>query len=218
MSRKVCPEISLVKGFVTRDYEYLEFSRNVRCHNISLQTCDPQVCNQRSLTPEIGVWPSVRSALIRFGNFSARKAHQMIIVSLFPYIHRYINTLRPRQNGRHFEDDIFKRIFLNENVIIFFQILLNFAPKGPICNTSALDQIMAWRRSGDKPLFEPMMGNLTDAYMSRSAQWVNSFAPGRCDNNFKSIIFKLIKIHDIVVWAFAVKWFSCECHGISLRS
>ena len=27
-----------------------------------------------------------------------------------------LNTLRPRQNGRHFADDIFKWIFLNENV------------------------------------------------------------------------------------------------------
>ena len=27
-----------------------------------------------------------------------------------------INTLRPRQNGRHFPDDIFKCIFLNENI------------------------------------------------------------------------------------------------------
>ena len=26
------------------------------------------------------------------------------------------NSLRPRQNGRHFTDDTFKRIFLNENV------------------------------------------------------------------------------------------------------
>ena len=28
----------------------------------------------------------------------------------------YVNTLRPRQNGRHFPDDIFTCIFLNENV------------------------------------------------------------------------------------------------------
>ena len=28
----------------------------------------------------------------------------------------FINTLRPRQDGRHFPDDIFKCIFLNENV------------------------------------------------------------------------------------------------------
>ena len=34
---------------------------------------------------------------------------------------------------------------------------------------SALVQIMAWRRSGDKPLSEPMMVYLTDAYMRHSA-------------------------------------------------
>ena len=30
-----------------------------------------------------------------------------------------LNTLRPRQNGRHFADDIFKCIFLNENEYSF---------------------------------------------------------------------------------------------------
>ena len=43
-----------------------------------------------------------------------------------------LNTLRPRQNGRHFEDDIFKCIFLNENVWISIDIPLKFVPKGPI--------------------------------------------------------------------------------------
>ena len=32
------------------------------------------------------------------------------------------NTLRPRQNERHFADDIFKRIFLNENIWILIKI------------------------------------------------------------------------------------------------
>ena len=27
-----------------------------------------------------------------------------------------VNSLRPRQNGRHFADDVFKCIFLNENL------------------------------------------------------------------------------------------------------
>ena len=49
-----------------------------------------------------------------------------------------LNTLRPRQNGRHFADDTFKRIFLNENVIILIKISLKFAPKGPINNVPAL--------------------------------------------------------------------------------
>ena len=70
------------------------------------------------------------------------------------------NTLRPRQNGRHFADDIFKRIFLNENVRISIKISLKFVPKGRIDNIPALVQIMAWRRAGDKPLSEPMMVSL----------------------------------------------------------
>ena len=67
------------------------------------------------------------------------------------------NTLRPRQNGRHFADDIFKCIFLNENVWIPIKISMKFVPKGPINNIPALVQIIAWRRPGNKPLSEPMM-------------------------------------------------------------
>ena len=40
-----------------------------------------------------------------------------------------INTLRPRQNGRHFPDDIFKCIFVNENIWISINITLKFVPK-----------------------------------------------------------------------------------------
>ena len=66
-----------------------------------------------------------------------------------------LNTLRPRQNGRHFADNTFKRIFLNENARILIMISMKFVPKGPINNNPALVQIMAWRRLGDKPLSEP---------------------------------------------------------------
>ena len=40
------------------------------------------------------------------------------------------------------------------------KISLNFVPKGPINNISALVHIMAWRRPGDKPLSESMMLSL----------------------------------------------------------
>ena len=81
-----------------------------------------------------------------------------IPIKYAPHIQKcIINTLRPRQNGRRFADDTFKRIFLNENVLIFIKISLKFVPKGPITNNPVLVQIMAWRRSGDKPLSEPMM-------------------------------------------------------------
>ena len=49
-----------------------------------------------------------------------------------------VNTLRPRQNGRHFADDIFKCIFLNENEWSLFMISLKFVPKVRINNIPAL--------------------------------------------------------------------------------
>ena len=87
---------------------------------------------------------------------------------------RTINTLRPRQNGRRFADDTFKCIFLNENVRISIKISLKFVPKGPINNNPALVQIMAWRRSGDKPLSEPMMVSLLTHLCVTRPQWVNN--------------------------------------------
>ena len=56
-----------------------------------------------------------------------------------------------------FPDDIFKCLFLNENVWITIKILLNFVPQGPIYNIPEFVQIMAWRRPGGKPLSEPML-------------------------------------------------------------
>ena len=49
-----------------------------------------------------------------------------------------VNTLRPRQNGRHFTDAIFKCILLNENVLISIKISLKFVPKSQINNIPAL--------------------------------------------------------------------------------
>ena len=71
-----------------------------------------------------------------------------------------LNTLRPKQNGRHFADDTFKPIFLNENIRISNKISLKFVPKVPINNIPALVQIMAWRRPGHKPLSEPTIVSL----------------------------------------------------------
>ena len=84
------------------------------------------------------------------------------------------HSLRPIQSGRHFPDDIFKCIFLNENVSISMKISLNFVPNDSI-NNPALVQIMAWRRSGDKPLSEPMMVNLLTHICVTRPQWVKVF-------------------------------------------
>ena len=83
-----------------------------------------------------------------------------------------INTLRPRQDGYHFPDDVFKCIFLNENAWILIKISLRFVPKGPINNIPAFVQIMAWRRPGDKPLSESMMVKLPTHICITRPQWV----------------------------------------------
>ena len=85
----------------------------------------------------------------------------------------YFNTLRPRRNEQHFADDILKRIFFNENVWISIKISLKFVPKGPINNITALVQIMAWCRSGDKPLSEPMVVSLPTHICVTRPKWVN---------------------------------------------
>ena len=61
-------------------------------------------------------------------------------------------------NGRHFPDDIFKCIFLIENVLISINISLKFVPKGQINNI---------------PLSEPRMESLLTHICVVRPQWVN---------------------------------------------
>ena len=84
----------------------------------------------------------------------------------------YINTLRTRQDGRRFPDDIFEWIFLNENLWISIEISLKFVARGPINNIPALVQKMVWRRPGDRPLSEPIMVNLLTHICVTRPQWV----------------------------------------------
>ena len=69
----------------------------------------------------------------------------------------FLNTLRLRQNGHHFADDLFKLIFFKENCCIFIEISLKYITNGPIYNNPALVQIMAWSQTVGKPLSEPIM-------------------------------------------------------------
>ena len=88
-----------------------------------------------------------------------------------------LNTWRPRQNGRHFADNVFKCIYLNENVWILLKISLKFVPKGPVNNIPSLVQVMAWCRPGNKPLSEPMMVSLLTHICVAWPQWVKDIHP-----------------------------------------
>ena len=86
-----------------------------------------------------------------------------------PRIVHAVNTLRASKMAAVFADNIYKCIFLTENVLISLNISRKFVLEIPINNIPALVQIMAWRPPNDKPLTEPMMVYLTDAYMRHSA-------------------------------------------------
>ena len=83
-----------------------------------------------------------------------------------------LKHLRPRQNCHHFADDIFKCIFLNEDVCISLKISLKLVPKVRINHIPAWVQIMAWRRPGDKPLSGPVMVSLLTHMCITRPQWV----------------------------------------------
>ena len=46
----------------------------------------------------------------------------------------FLNSSPSGHNVRHFADDIFKYVFMNEKVCILIKISPNFVPKGPIDN------------------------------------------------------------------------------------
>ena len=67
------------------------------------------------------------------------------------------DTFSPRKNRRRFGDDIFNLSLFLEDYRILIQISLQFVSSDLINNNPSLVQIMAWRRTGAKPLSEPMM-------------------------------------------------------------
>ena len=81
-----------------------------------------------------------------------------------------INSSSPGQNCRYFADNILKCFFLNEKVRFLTKISLKFVPKVQLIITQ---QIMAWRRIGERPLYEPMLireGETSDAYMRQQTK------------------------------------------------
>ena len=86
-----------------------------------------------------------------------------------------LNTLRLRQNECHFTDDIMKCIFMIKYISISINISMKFVPNGPINTIPALVHMMAWRRPGDKPLYEPMMFSLLMQNGITQPQWVYKF-------------------------------------------
>ena len=70
----------------------------------------------------------------------------------------------PKYHISHF-CPTFQHYSLNKNDETSIQISLKLVDRNPIDNTLALVYAMDWRRKVNKPSSEPMMTQLTDAYM-----------------------------------------------------
>ena len=82
-------------------------------------------------------WPVVSTAVVSGFCWSLIQAVAWNWTRTDHYMNQcWVNMLRPRQDGRHFPDNILKRIFLNENLRISIKISLKFVPR---------------HRPGDKP-------------------------------------------------------------------
>ena len=155
----------------------LRLSDTINCQTFLWTLFQLMTCDWCQVSPWINVdLLSVRPIRMYFSDILFLKnVVQNVVSKMLASLLRpqCVNTLRPRQDGRHFPDFIYKSISLNEKVLISIKISLKFFPRCPINNIQALVQIMAWRRPGDKPLSEPMMVSLPTQICVTRPQWVN---------------------------------------------
>ena len=75
-----------------------------------------------------------------------------------------MNTSTTRQHDQHYTDGSFKqRVSLIANIM-----LLKCDPGRLNDNKTTLDQVMAWRQTGDNTLLKPITIQFTDAYLRHS--------------------------------------------------
>ena len=104
-----------------------------------------------------------------------------------------------------FPDDIFKMIFMNENLCISIKISLKIVL---INHIQALAQIMGWRRPGDKPLSEPIVVRLMTHVCITRSQWV------KLKSREISFAHDLLLICPIVQIS---KWYATEMYMVDER-
>ena len=81
--------------------------------------------------------PSVGNLTVRawMANYTL---HKTLDAFTYPFPDLGFNSSPCGQNGRHFADDIFRCIFVNEKLCVLIEISLKFIPKSPTDNIFAL--------------------------------------------------------------------------------
>ena len=102
--------------------------------------------------------PNLQLTMFQTINISFKGNSLELICHVWPWllkrqlISEHFETLRPRQNGHHFADDIWNLFSCVKYCGIFIEISVKFVPRGPI-NNPALVQKMAWHWWGNKPIY-----------------------------------------------------------------
>ena len=98
-------------------------------------------------------------------------------------------------------DNIYKCIFLNENDKIVIQISLKLVSRSPVNNNPALVLILAWSRTGEKPLPEPMMIQFSDIYVALGGEelWDDFFLKTHVLENIYLHLMPVLNIDPIQV-------------------
>ena len=162
--------------------------------------------------------------IIYLGQYSAELLITIDVYQLWAVLNRHVimnidvimilrygnifNTLGPRQNGRHFADDTFKCIPLNENVWISIKIFLKFVPKalGPTDNKpfseKLLTHICVTRPQWIKYRYMPHLSKLL--YIQYS--WSHS-----CRSKYWSVRHNVILCkHTVYAWYHDWWWSKCS--------
>ena len=125
---------------------------------------------------------------------------------------RLLNTMRLRQNGRHFPDDILKCIFLNDYVWISIKISLKFVPKGSFNNIPALLQIMAWHQPGNKPLYNQWWFDFWRIYVSLDLNELTHWGWDKMDTILQT------KLSKAFLWMkFVILWFKFQSLSLQVQ-
>ena len=118
-------------------------------------------------------WPSTYRML---GHQQARHWLEIRYVFFWPTLSNYGRwdlakpaTLRS-SNWPSFSQTTFSNAFSWMKSSVFWLEFHWSSLKGPIDNLSALVQVIAWRRTGDKPLPEPMLAEFSAAHMRHKGE------------------------------------------------
>ena len=106
---------------------------------------------------------------------------------------------------------------------------LKFVPKGLINNIPILDQILSWRRPGNKPLSEPIMFSLLTHICVTRSQWVKQWLvmcvpfcfprhveikPCKMNNDHQKFLLPLVVAPRTISYANPVYGVATICHQV----